>query len=136
MLGLYEKGISSIDILTKEDLKEMVSTLNSNGIEAVTDYIMSSPEKVNQYVGFMFLITSCYWNKNEVNVALESEDDGANILSIVATSDEASFAGYQLVQKDGYFIGETENRYVEWDCSHGMTGMWDLFIWFDQATNN
>ena len=121
LLGLYEKGISPSDILIKEDLKEMVSTLNSDGIDAVTEFIMSSPEKMNQYVGFMFLLASCYRNKNDVNVALETEDDGANILSIVTTSDEA-FAAYQMVQKDG-FIGETDNRFAEWDCSHGMTGV-------------
>ena len=99
----------------------MVSTLNSDGIDAVTEFIMSSPKKMSQYVGFMFLLASCYRNKNDVNVALETEDDGANILSIVTTSDEA-FAAYQMVQKDG-FIGETDNRFAEWDCSHGMTGV-------------
>ena len=83
------------------------------------------------------VLLEVHCNFQEVNhqKELETEDDGANILSIVTTSDEA-FAAYQMVQKDGYFIGETDNRFAEWDCSHGMTGVWDLFILFDWTTNN
>ena len=74
----------------------------------------------------------CLRNKNEVNIYLQNDDDGANILSVVTASDDA-YAGYQVVQKSGYFVDSSLTRYARWECGHGMTGMFILVIWLHEC---
>ena len=101
--------------------------MNSDGIDVVVDNIMSSPDMLDKTVGHISLMSSCYQNKRQINEALDHDDDGANILSLVTPSDDC-YAGYQLVQKQDNFIDKNTTKFAEWDCSHGMTGMCYLVI--------
>ena len=111
LLALHAQGLTITEILTKDDFEEMVISYNKEGVES----------------GHVFHMSSCLRNKNEINLLLQNDDDGANILSVVTASDNA-YVAYQVVQKTAYFADNLLTRYAKWECGHGMTGMFDLVI--------
>ena len=101
--ALHAQGLTTTEILTKDDFEEMVISYNKEGVESVLGEIMSNQPKLERYIGHVFHMSSCLRNKNEVNLFLQNDKYGANILSVVTASDNA-YAAYQIVQKSAYFI--------------------------------
>ena len=75
LLALHAQGLTTTEILTKDDFEEMVISYNKEGVEYVLGEIMSNQPNLERYIGHVFHMSSCLrinqnWNATLVTSSI------------------------------------------------------------------